>query len=236
MPELPHGWLADTIALYGRVFRRGAELAVRNWPIGVVIAGCLWGLTFLAIALGGLGLGVAGGLVWTLLMTACFSAWLALVGDAIRSGRVRWADVPAAFGAYLGDLLTVGFLLWGIRLLAEILVQVVPFVGIVLQLATIVFFNAVPELVYLGRHPPAELLATSYRFIAENWIEWFPANFVLLVLLASLVFVPGDRFQVMGSLVAGAGLAFVLLVRGLLFVELGSQGRRARAFQRRSGR
>ena len=34
---LPPGWLRDTAALYARVFRRGAELALRNWWVGLVV-------------------------------------------------------------------------------------------------------------------------------------------------------------------------------------------------------
>ena len=51
-----------------------------------------------------------------------------------------------------------------------------------------------PELVYLGRHAPRELLVESYRFIGENWIEWFPAN-VLLVGCVVVVHraMPGGR-------------------------------------------
>src|SRR5436853_302586 len=34
---LPRGWLRDTAALYARVCRRGARLALRNWRVGLVV-------------------------------------------------------------------------------------------------------------------------------------------------------------------------------------------------------
>ncbi len=107
-----------------------------------------------------------------------------------------------------------------------------PYLGIVFLLATLVFFNAVPELIYLGRASAAELLVASYRFIGENWIEWFPATVVLAVLYAVTGFVPPGPYGVITALVSGVLLTFALLVRGLLFRELTTSGRRARAFKR----
>ena len=33
------GWFRDTAGLYARVFRRGAGLALRNWPVALVLFG-----------------------------------------------------------------------------------------------------------------------------------------------------------------------------------------------------
>jgi hypothetical protein len=56
---------------------------------------------------------------------------------------------------------------WGLRLIASLVFAPFPFLLLVFLLATLVFLNAVPELIYLG-HAPAELLVESYRFISEN--------------------------------------------------------------------
>src|SRR5262249_42497942 len=114
----PGGWLRDTASLYGRVFDRGARPALRNWPVGlvVVVYGALLGLAQTLTA----PLGIVGGLVLYLVTVMCASSWLSLVAEVIRTGRVRLQDLPAGFTAYLNDLLTVFFILWGFSLIASI--------------------------------------------------------------------------------------------------------------------
>ena len=229
MPTLPHGWLGDTVALYARVFRRAGGLALRNWAVGLVVipyAALLWAVRLLAAPFG-----IVGGLLLYLAGVACLSSWLSLVEQVIRVGRVRVRDVPAGFAAYFGDLLTVGFLFWGLQLVASLVLAPFPFLQIVFVLAVLVFLNAVPELVYLGRHAAAELLVESYRFIGENWIEWFPANVVLFAIVAAA---RALDLGVVADALLGIVLYFVMIVRGLLFLELATSGRRAREFRRRA--
>jgi hypothetical protein len=230
---VPSGWLADTALLYGRVFRRGAEIAVRSWPLGVAVVayGVVIGVAGALVA----PLGLVGGVLLWLLTVACMSSWLSLTAHAIRFGRVHPRDLLSGFGAYLSDLLTVFFLVWILRMVAAIVLAPVQPLQIVFVLATVVFFNAVPELIYLGRHGPMELLVASYRFIGENWIEWFPANLALGLLLAGVVLSPvGDLWLVqLGA--SAVVVAYGMIVRGLLFQELMTGGRRARAFRRLAG-
>jgi hypothetical protein len=226
------GWLRDTAALYARAFRRGAQLALRNWPVGLVVV--LYGVLLAFVARLAAPLGLVGGLFLYLATVACFSSWLSLVEQVIRVGRVRLQDLPAGFVAYLGDLLTVGFLLWGLRLVASLVLAPFPFLAIVFALAVVVFFNAVPELIYLGRHTAAELLVESYRFIGENWIEWFPANVALAGCVAATLALPAGPFGIVSGAGVGLVLYFATIVRGLLFLELASSSRRAREFRRRA--
>src|SRR5919198_3049577 len=140
-PLLPLGWLRDTLALYVRVFRRGAALALSNWWVGlvVIIYAVLLGLVAAVTA----PLGVMGGFLYSLALVACASSWLSLVAQAIRTGRVRLEDVPSSFSTYFGDLLNVGFLFWGLQLIGIYVLAPVPLVQIVFGLAVFVFLNAV---------------------------------------------------------------------------------------------
>ncbi|TMB53123.1 MAG: hypothetical protein E6J56_14105 [Deltaproteobacteria bacterium] len=215
---LPRGWLLDTATLYARVFRRGARLALTNWPVGLMVVayGALLGLVTRLVA----PLGIIGGFVLWFVMMACLSSWLSLVEQVIRSGRVRLGDVPSSFAAYLGELLAVGFLTSVLWMVASIVLAPFRFLAIVFGLAVLVFFNAVPELVYLGRHSAAELLVESYRFIGENWIEWFPATLALGAAVIVVAALPGGPFDILGDAAAGVLLYFMMIVRGLLFLEL----------------
>ena len=229
---LPRGWVGDTAALYGRAFRRGARLAVANWPVGLVVvlyAAALDLVRFLAAPLG-----FAGGLIVYLVTVACVSSWLSLVAQVIRVGRVRPRDLLTGFGTYLNDLLTAGFLLWGLFVIASLVLAPFSFLYIVFVLATLVFFNALPELIYLGRHSAAELLVESYRFIGENWIEWFPANMALGACVAAVRALPVGPYGIVAEALSGVVLYFAMIVRGLLFLELASSSRRGREFRRRA--
>lgn len=226
------GWAADTGALYARVLTRAARLALRNWPVGLVVL--LYLLLLTAVGWLVLPLGIVGGLILYLATVACASSWLHLVEQVIRSGRVRPADVTAGFTAYLGDLLTVGFFFWLLSLIGNLALVEMPLARIVFALAVFVFLNAVPELVYLGRFGAAELLVESYRFIGQNWVEWFPPNIVLSLTILGLAMAGSATIGVLAEPVIGLALYFFMIVRGLLFLELTTSSRRAREFQRRA--
>jgi len=232
IPTLPRGWLFDTLTLYGRVFRRGAELALRNWPVGLVVI--VYGVLLrIAMAIAA-PLGIIGGFLVYLALVACASSWLSLVAQVLRTGRVRLEDVPTSFSTYFGDLLNVGFLFWGLQLIASFVLAAFPFLQIVFALAVIVFLNAVPELVYVGRHSATEVLAESYRFIGENWIEWFPANVLIVAAVVAVGALPAGPFGVVSMAALGLVLYFGMIVRGLLFQELTTSSRRTREFRRRA--
>src|SRR2546428_8219188 len=162
---LPRGWLRDTAALYARVFRRGAQLALRNWWVGLVVI--VYAVLLDVVAVVTAPLGVVGGLLAFLAVVACFSSWLALVAQVIQTGRIRLEDVPTSFATYFGDLLNVGFLFWGLQLIWIYVLAPVPFVQIVFALAVFVFLNAVPELVYAARHGAAGGLSGGYQSFAR---------------------------------------------------------------------
>lgn len=226
-------WLSDTAALYGRVFRRAGELTARNMIL-LSIAVCypmLLGIGQSLLA----PLGIIGGVLWTLAAAAAVSSWLTLMEGVVRNGRADLRDVPGSFVTYLSELINVGFLLFLLQMVAAFAFGPFPFLKIVFGLAVLVFLNAIPELIYLGRYVSTDLLVQSYRFIGTNWIEWFPANLVLIaVLIAVGVLLPEGPYGVVTALAAGLVALFGGIMRGLLFLELTTSSRRAREFQRRA--
>jgi len=98
------------------------------------------------------------------------------------------------------------------------------------------FFSVVPELICLARLRLVDLLAQSYRFIGDNWIEWLPANVAAAGLLVLLWSIPFPPFLAWVPVLLTPLLAyFWMVMRGLLFLELQSTGRRGRIFQYRAG-
>ena len=230
-------WLATTLSMYRRAFRRAGELTVRNWPV----AGTTFAYSFAlaATSIVAPSLGIAGGFLMSLVWAACASSFLYLVEMILRTGSVSWGDFRRSFGVYLWDVVGVTFILWVVFAVATPALRTIPQgPGLILgmNLVIVVLFNAVPELIYLGHHSALELLTESYRFIADNWIEWFPATLAMAVPLALIAGVPlpGALVWVRTAVLAFL-VYYVMVARGLLFLELHGSSRRSRVFRHRAG-
>ncbi|MEB2283078.1 MAG: hypothetical protein B6D46_03460 [Polyangiaceae bacterium UTPRO1] len=230
-------WLATTLAMYGRAFRRAGELTLRNWAVaGTTFA---YAVALTAAVIVASGLGFAGGFLMSLVWAACVSSFLYLVEMMLRTGAVSFDDFRRSFGVYLWDVVGVTFILWVVFVVATPALRTLPQgPGIILamNLVVVVLFNAVPELIYLGHYSSLALLGESYRFIADNWIEWFPATIAMaapLVVLAGVA-LPGVLDLARMGLLA-LWVYFMMVARGLLFLELHGSTRRARDFRRRAG-
>ena len=222
-------WLVDLLGVYARVFRRGVELTVRHWWLGVVFAA--YQVAFVMAAIVASPLGLIGGFLVTIAFAALASSGLVLLGYVVRQGRVTLADVPGSFGVYLGDVLTFGFLLWIIQYVAGVALPELSYVAIVFELALFVFLNAFPEEIYLAGESGVAIFVGSYQFVASYWIEWLPAVAVLFALWRAASGLPLGPFA---DVVGGFMLALMFVCRGLLFLELTTSSRRAREFQRRA--
>jgi hypothetical protein len=185
--------------------------------------------------------GFLGGFLIALVYAACVGSFLYLVEMMVRTSRVTLADFRRSFGMYLWDVIAVNFVLWILTTLSELALGNLPqgaLILLCLRVLILVFFNAVPELIYLGHNTAVTLLAESYRFISENWLEWFPPNLVLTVGLALLWQIPlGGRLgQILLIAASALFLYFAMVVRGLLFLELSGSTRRGRLFRHKAGR
>jgi hypothetical protein len=232
-------WLRVTLEIYRRVASRAAVLALRNWPV----LGSLFAYALIVEVVGGfaLHLGIIGGLLYSLVLSACIGSFLYLVEMMVRTSRVAWEDFGRSFTVYLWDVVGVVFILWLLSLVTSLALAQTPqgaVIGLCLQILVLVFFNAVPELIYLGHHGSVALLSESYRFIGDNWIEWFPPNIALIAALLSLgmVEVHGTVAAVLKVAVLALFVYFAMVLRGLLFIELYGTSRRSRAFRHRTGR
>jgi hypothetical protein len=230
-------WFLVTLSIYRRVFARAAALAVKNWPVlgSVFVYSALMGATAWAAVL----FGFIGGFLLSLVSAACTASFLYLVEMIVRTSRVTLDDFRRSFGVYLWDVVGISFLSWVFFTLATPALTQLPQGGVILLfvwIAVFVLFNAVPELIYLGHYSAVALLAESYGFIAANWIEWFPANIAAAALLYAVwsVQVEGPVAYLQLALL-GLLFYFVMVMRGLLFIELQGTTHRGRAFKYRMG-
>lgn len=224
--------------IYARVTSRAAAVAVANWPVlGTVFA---YGAVVAVAAMVAAPLGILGGFVASLAFSACVASFLYLVETMVRQRRVVLEDFPRSFGVYLWDVVGVTFVLW---LFWQIVMPTIaaspqgPAIVLSIELVLLVFFNAVPELIYLGHHTPLTLLTESAAFISANWIEWFPPNLLLGAALFLLARAPaGGLLGVVRIAAIALFVYFAMVLRGFLYLELAGSTRRSRAFRYRMSR
>ncbi len=230
-------WLLTTLTIYKRVFGRGSVLMVRNWPMAATVFAYV-GVMLVAGVVTRM-VGLLGGIVAYLAVAVCAGSFLYCVEAIVRTGKATLADVRSSIGAYFSDVVGVMFALWIFSLVGALLASspmgpaLIVFSGVLI----FVFFNAVPELIYLGRHSTMDLLRESYRFILHNWIEWLPVTIAFALVLPALWNLPsgGVAFTFLRYLAYGFALYFAMVVRGLLFLELAESSRRSRIFRHRAG-
>lgn len=228
-------WLTVTAQLYRQVYSNGVQLAAKNWPVlfTVLIYSTVLELGARLVA----PFGMIGGFAMSLLFAACVSSCLSLVETIVRTSKATLEDFRSSFGTYLYDVLGVSFVSWiFFTLVTPMIAQSAQgaILLVCLEIAIFVFFNAVPELIYLGRFTVLQLLGESYSFVTENWIEWFPVTLFFLAAFIGLSLLPPQIPSLVQSCLLGALLYLALIVRGLLFLELHGSSRRSRAFRYRA--
>jgi len=233
--------LLATLWIYRRCARRTVELLAHNLHLaGAVVA---YAVAMAVVRMVAAPLGMIGGLLVTLAACACASSFLFLVEQVQRIGRANLYDFQRGFTAYLGEVVNIGFVLWiattAVRLLAA--AQPNPLlVWLGFEVVVFVAANAVPEMIYQSPHTGLHLFSEGYRFIATNWIEWFPptlaATAVAYGVVALVGGLPLPRPLLGGVKMVATGLVVygVMLFRGLLFAELAATGPRGRVFRYRA--
>lgn len=228
-------WLAVTASLYQRALLRSAELGLRNWP--VFATALIYSMIMAAAAVMAAALGLVGGFLMSLVWAACASSFLYLIEMIVRTSKVSLDDFKRSFTAYIWDVLGVAFIAWlFFRFLTPALLQLPQgFVVLVcLQIAAFVFFNAVPELIYLGHYTSLGILSESYRFISANWIEWLPLAVVTLFIYSALPSIHRIEDAWIGIILTPV-FYLLMVMRGLLFLELHGSTYRSRRFKYRTG-
>ena len=248
------------LSLYRKVTVLAARRAAAAWPVAL-------SLVVYAILIVGAGrlllpLGMVGGFLLGFVVAACWSSYLELISQAVAGSKIRinWQEFRRSFGVRLWDVVSVMFAFWIIALLSSPLETGAngEAIGAILGFAMAFFFNAVPELLYLGNSRSFALLLDSARFVMAHPVAWLLPNVVFaaiglgasgnlaihhpaeaLILFGTTFSSPAGVLMIVSRLprwslpLVLAGLHFVMVFRGVLFTELASGGgnARLRAFQ-----
>ena len=232
--------LQVTLWLYTTALSKSWDCVRKNWLVSCAPVAYGIILTLAGVVAGPLG--IVGGLIYSLVSSACASSGLYLVKNMVESGKTDINDFLNGFLVYLGDLITFFFILWLPMWAAANGLGGVPngwLIYLLLRLGLFILLNAVPEMIYQGRVSGLELIGASYSFIVENWIEWlvpnlllFAAGYFFLDFLESLLFgLPAFVQIFVSALVLGLLLAYFMTFRGFLFSQLHGTTRRTRIYR-----
>lgn len=225
--------------LYGHALRKAFQgLAKSPWtvltPVAVLIALAL--VSRLVAPLG-----FAGGLLYSLASCALFGAYLYFLGHVVSLQQAKVGAIKESLLAYFWSVLNVFFVMWIANLVIGLVVQANPQFGVLslFQLLFIfVMLNATPEVIYLrGTYGGLETLGAAFRFLQENWIEWFaPHLLIAAVAYALFRFVLPVVVMVpfLFEILAGVLLHVVMVFRGNLFQALDGSSHRQRMFKYRN--
>ena len=232
--------LQVTLWLYTTALSKSWDCLRKNWVVS--FAPVVYGIILTVAGIVAAPLGIVGGLIYSLVSSACASSGLYLIKNMVESGKTDINDFLNGFLVYLGDLITFFFILWLPMWAAANGLAGVPngwLIYLLLRLGLFVLLNAVPEMIYQGRASGLELIGASYNFIVENWIEWlvpnlilFAAGYFFLDYFDSLLFgLPVFVQLFLSALVLGLLLAFFMIFRGFLFSQLHGTTRRTRIYR-----
>jgi hypothetical protein len=252
------------LRLYGEVAKTALQRAAKSWlaALSIPIYALLF-LGFVRVV-GPIvrPLGMIGGMVIGIFGAACFAGYLSLLKASVAGDKIRLVDLKDGMRA-VWDVTSVFFVLWIIDMVLWLVVKAAGPQGTavmgVASLAMAIFFNLIPELICHSRNRGGALLQESAEFVLENPFSWFAPNLIFAAIIlwatGTLSFTsPGEnlvRLAMLGSeggvlrLIEGAPLwqaplliafvHYVMVFRGLLYLELSSGSSRMRAFRRRMG-
>lgn len=211
----------------------GKNLWTLILPMGLVL---VW--TLVRTLTGGLGF--AGGFVMGFLHAALASVYSYFLAQMVARQAVTVRELRTSLGAYFFNWISFFFLLFMIELGLDIATKSNPDgrpLLVVVKLLELVALNAAPETIYLkGTGNGIETISRSFRFLQENWIEWFVPNllvigfvFLLLTGRLSLSWLPLP--SVLVPILGGALLHVVAVFRGFLYETLDGSTHRQRMFR-----
>lgn len=176
--------MLNVFRIYGRAAREASRLAVRAWPLALVLPA--YTALLIAVLIFTASWGFLSGIALVVALAFLSSSYLHLLALAVAGSRITVASVKESFGARIWDVVSVMFAFWIVNLVISVVIGGMPkgqIIAVLIGLAMAVFFNAVPELLYQSRVRSFALLGEAVGFISAHGLEWLFPNLLLGALL-----------------------------------------------------
>ena len=244
-----------TAYIYADCAKSASQNLIKSWPILIGSVAAYFILSFAAWLF--FPLGFTGGFLLGAVELALLTYFYSWIRSAVSGDRVWFKELVQCDFALFFDILSVAFILFVVKYAIHMLIQGmnVDYILLLIQFVIVIVFNAIPEVIYIGKLESFEALKESARFTLENWIEWYIPLIVLLApillvvptgvlaalaqteeLLPIMVIVTSWDFlgayygRILEFLGVFLGIWFMLF-RGALFQELSQGTRRQRIYQ-----
>ena len=192
-----------------------------------------------------------GGFAMGLLLTALFSSYLYFLGQIVVKSKVTLAELRQSVVPFFWSLGNLYFVLWIANMALTFVLAGNPQRGVIsagLNLILAIVLNPAPETIYQkGTRGGIDTITTSFRFLQENWIEWFLPPLAiggivyaitgqqhLLELVLNLVQVMVSSSW-LGLIVFTVVIHVGMVYRGFLYSVLDGTGHRQRLYRFRKG-
>jgi len=91
--------------------------------------------------------------------------------------------------------------------------------GIYTLFILIIVFNPMPEIIYISEYNEREIFYYNFRFLKNNWIQWYLVNLLLLFSIA-IVFRIVSGIPYFGTMFIMLYSSVIMVFRGFLFRKL----------------
>ncbi|WP_425449158.1 hypothetical protein [Dethiothermospora halolimnae] len=199
-------------------------------------------------------LSLFAGLILIIAESAITSNFLYLLYNIVNHGKFTVQDFKDGFKVYLWKIYTVFFIGWIARFvfdqfIARALQGILPFLSyialaLIIQILVLLLLNPLPEAIYQKHYSSWESIVYAFKFIKDNWIEWFIPNIIFMLILYystgtiisdvlaynTGVFFNVSVFSIVRYLLGQLIFSFTMIYRGVLFDILSTSNRRKRMF------
>lgn len=249
--------LKDIYYVNLKTIKKSSKLFLDNWSI--VFTGFIYTtinmviFTVIGFLFRGV-LGLVGGLLGAIVMSAMISNYLYLLQNIIKHGKITIQDFKDGFKVYLWKIYGVLFIGWISSILLNMFISPIlsraispRLISTIISVLLLILLNPLPESIYQKFYSPWETIQYAFNFIRENWIEWFLPNILfigilyfttgkiindLLAIQYTFNFdfsITGILFYIIGQVI----FSFIMIYRGVLFEMLSTSTRRKRMYMRR---
>lgn len=236
--------LKDTLMMNKTALKRTMKSLQKNWIIiftGLIYIALNMAMVFIISTLFRGVFFILAGFAMLLASSALISNYLYLLSNVIIQDKLNFNDFKDGFTKYLRKIYGVFFIAWLGRFVLSLFQGMLGnMINIIFSIVIIIALNPLPETIYQKHYSPSESIKYTFKFMKENWLNWFLPNIIfssILYLLTGKLML--DLFTthislssqtIIVYLIGQTIFTFMMIFRGHLFNILSTSTRRKRMY------